>query len=83
MDRFFLESIGLSYDSVTNDISSSWVGDVEPPLPRFENLIVKVALLLSDNSLLTFVPLLVDERNDLVLLVQSSAQTAVLDEIDI
>jgi len=23
-------------------VSNSWVGDVEPPLPRFENLIVKL-----------------------------------------
>lgn len=42
VDRFFLESIGLSYDSVIDNISSSWIGDVGPPLPRFENLIVKL-----------------------------------------
>lgn len=83
MDRFFLESIGLPYDSVVDNISSSWVGEAEPPLPRFENLIIKVTLLLNDISPLTFRPLLVDERNDLILLVQSPAQTAVPNEINI
>jgi hypothetical protein len=45
VDRFFRESIGLSYDSLLNDIFSSWAGDGNPPLPRFENLIIKVILL--------------------------------------
>ena len=48
MDRFFRESIGLSYDSLINGIFSSWVGDGNPPLPRFENLIIKVILLVND-----------------------------------
>lgn len=50
VDRFFLESVGLSYDSIISDISSSWTGDGNPPLPRFENLIIKVALLVNDTT---------------------------------
>ena len=45
LDRFFLESIGVSYDSVINDILSAWIGNLIPPLPRFENLIIKVGWL--------------------------------------
>jgi hypothetical protein len=54
VDRFFLESIGLAYDSVMNTLKNSWVGDAEPPLARFENLIVKVAFPMNDKSPLPF-----------------------------
>jgi len=46
--RFFRESIGLSYDSLLYEIFSGWAGDGNPPLPRFENLIIKVMLLVND-----------------------------------
>lgn len=42
VDRFFLESIGLPYDSLVDCIFSCWVGDGNPPLPRFENLLIKL-----------------------------------------
>ena len=50
MDRFFRESIGLSYDSLISDIFSSWAGNGNPPHPPFENLIIKVMLLVNDTA---------------------------------
>ena len=83
VDRFFRESIGLSYDSLVNGVFSSWVGDGNPPLPRFENLIIKVVFHTDNVASAVLSPSPVAERNNFILLVQFSAQAAVPDEIGI
>jgi N-alpha-acetyltransferase 35, NatC auxiliary subunit len=42
VDRFFIESVGVSYERISTMIKDSWVGKDEPPLALFESRIIKV-----------------------------------------
>lgn len=41
VDRFFFESLGVSYDSLVRTIQNSWKGPNSPPLSPMERIIYK------------------------------------------
>jgi hypothetical protein len=42
IDRFFFESVGMTFSSITDSINEEWRGEAPPPLKKVERSFYKV-----------------------------------------